>query len=115
MFVSLSRKYPVLLNERILKIGFQDQQKLPEGTLLGRFETGKTTISCLKYIGLFLKDWITLNDSFKVYESFRVMSPNFNSKTSLKSFSIGKLSLNNDYDEGEKLNSTYLHIDEQLL
>ena len=46
MFVSLSRKYPVLLNERILKIGFQDQQKLPEGTLLGRFETGKTTISC---------------------------------------------------------------------
>ena len=43
------------------------------------------------------------------------MSPNFNSKTSLKSFSIGKLSLNNDYDEGEKLNSTYLHIDEQLL
>ena len=54
-------------------------------------------------IGLFLEDWITLYDSFKVYESFRVISPNFYTKTILKSFSIGKLPLNNDYDEGEKL------------
>ena len=57
----------------------------------------------VKNIGLFLEDWITLNDSFKVYESFRVISPNFNTKTSLKSFSIGKLPLNNYYEASEKL------------